>query len=119
MSYVITQAQISRIASLVDDGSFKEETFRTDYSGRGMSHGKTCFGYVGNNPGPITLELAAIIARENDPKMDDYEVDFNDVMDILREALHELGAPSRDSMGLSTIWYWTKVSVETGPQCAR
>ena len=112
MSFSITPDQVKAIAAVIDDGSFEEETFRTDYSGRGM-YGRTCFGYVGNNPGAISLELAAIIARQMDPEMDESEVSFTYVMEGLREALYELGSPSRDSMGMSMIYYWPNVSVET------
>lgn len=111
MRFIITAQDVKDIAEMVDDGSFEEATFRTDYSGRGM-YGDTCFGYVGSNIGAVSLELIAIIAKQNTDGLDTDEMWFADAMDALREASHDLGAPASDSMGTSIIHYWPNVSVE-------
>lgn len=110
MTIEITQAQLAELAERLDIVEGDDDSLRSDYSGRGM-YGRTCLGYVGDDPAGATLELARIVAYQEDPDMDESEYTFDQVMDVLRMAMDELGQPSRDSMGLSTIYYWTRVQV--------
>lgn len=106
----LTTEELETLAERLDiqDGIAGE--LRTDYSGRGM-YGKECLGYVGEDPVAATLELARIMAYQEDPDIDASEVTFDDVMVMLRDALMLLGEPRQDSMGLDVIHYWPKVRV--------
>ena len=64
---------------------------RTDHSGRGM-YGKTCVGVTGTVRG--LLEMIVSITDDD------------------RELAEHLTEVSTDSMGLSTIYYWTKITVK-------
>lgn len=59
-----------------------------NYSGRGM-YGKTCVGVVLDNANSIY-----------------------DIMSDLAERENRMPAPSQDSMGLSTIFYWPRIQYE-------
>jgi hypothetical protein len=71
---------------------------RTDYSGRGM-YGKTCVGIVVDDVD--LLELGAAIAET----IEDEE---------LRKAL--ISGSRTDSMGYSTIVYWSRVTCSDAPE---
>lgn len=116
MKFTITPEQLADIAMNADVD--EEESIRPDYSGRGM-YGKTCLGLTtgsysdGPNEAWFQLELANSIV-EADAKQQGYEIDEydrDDYLDALRNVISELN-PSRDSMGIGGITYWTNVSVE-------
>jgi hypothetical protein len=66
--------------------------FTPDYSGRFM-YGSVCIGVVGDNN------------------------DFLDFWaDLDSQVRREIGHPSTDSMGLSTIWYWPQVEGYQDPE---
>lgn len=87
------------------ESEFGDE-FRPSYSGRFM-YGKTCVGVVTDSaygPANFVRKLAEAIAEErsdDDPGEDDVE-----------EIIAEIGEPTSDSMGRSTIFYWPNVSVD-------
>lgn len=75
------------------------------YSGRGM-YGASCVGYVGDDPILFAFDLALATAGldRDDPVLPS----------DLRDELEHIGHPCSDSMGMSTIWYWTRVTVAEG-----
>jgi hypothetical protein len=62
----ITQAQVDEILSEFEGYGFEtnENTFRPDYSGRGM-HGKECIGFVIHPSGTVALGAALCDALRN------------------------------------------------------
>lgn len=78
---------------------YGDDQLRPDYSGRGM-YGKTCIAYEGDEPTVFMLDLAETIIGET-PSFGE-----------LRDCIEEIGEPSRDSMGLGSIYYWRGITVE-------
>lgn len=80
----------------------KHEGVTIRYSGRGM-YGATCVGYVGDDPILFAFDLALATGglSWSGP------ITPGD----LRDEMEYLGPPCSDSMGRSTIWYWTRVTV--------
>ena len=83
----------------------RHEGVRLRYSGRGM-YGASCVGYVGDDPILFAFDLAVLTA--------DIDRDDPIMPSDLRDELEHIGNPCSDSMGLSTIWYWTRVTVAEG-----
>ncbi|URM86174.1 hypothetical protein SEA_BIGGITYBASS_75 [Gordonia phage BiggityBass] len=97
----VTTEQLEQIAELID--AELGEDIRPDYSGRFM-YGKSCVGYVGAECSQFAMLLAAAT----------YGYDLNDKVSVqeLLYAIGDLGEPSTDSMGRSTIFYWRDVRVD-------
>lgn len=103
---------MSLILSATDVAALRErhEGVTTRYSGRGM-YGATCVGVVADDPILFAFDLALLVYRH------DSDGDLTDIYagelrpGDLRDELEHVGAPCSDSMGLSTIWYWTRVTV--------
>lgn len=84
-----------------------------NYSGRGM-FGSTCFGWVSDvYPHLVQLELARVwLRRGNGLDLEQSrEVDWDTVVDELAYAMTEVGSPSSDGMGRSTVYYWRGIDV--------
>lgn len=84
-------------------GSFEIE-MRPDYSGRGM-YGKTCVGFVTDEPTKLAMAIAATLAlmeREYDEY--DKEIDF--------PYWNELNV-AVDNMGLSSILYFSNWAISS------
>lgn len=96
MKLTLSAAEVSTLRDMHDD-------VRLRYSGRSM-YGATCVGVVANDPILFAFDLARIVAD----RTADVEVSCDDMRDALTDGL---SSPYRDSMGLSTIWYWTGVTV--------
>ncbi len=84
------------------------------YSGRGM-YNQHCFGYVTENPALIQLELARIhlkrmIVSDQCDSFLDSSVD-NVFDEIAYAVADDIGAPTSDSMGRGTIYYWRGITV--------
>ncbi len=75
---------------ILDDAG--TENYRDDYSGRGM-YGKTCFGITGGLSDYVEFLLQASMVLGLD------------------EAREMFGAPSYDSMGWDTIYYFPNVKI--------
>lgn len=84
----ITEMQFTDFEELADSYNCSASP---DYSGRGM-YGATCLSVSGND-GSLH-ELMFAIARESE----------------LAEMLK--AAPSHDSMGLGSVWYWRHIQVD-------
>jgi hypothetical protein len=95
MSLILSAADV---AALHD----RHEGVRIRYSGRGM-YGSECVGVIADDPVLFAFDLA-VLTGGTDWADDTTPGD-------LRDELENLGPPCSDSMGLSTIWYWTRVTV--------
>jgi len=89
-------------AEEVSDLRERHEKLVIRYSGRGM-YGASCVGYVGDDPILFAFDLALATAGcdRDDPLLPS----------DLRDELEHIGNPCSDSMGMGTIWYWTRVTV--------
>ena len=96
MSLILSAEEVSDLRERHD------EKLVIRYSGRGM-FGATCVGYVGDDLILFAFDLALATAGldRDDPIMPS----------DLRDELEHIGAPYSDSMGMDTIWYWTRVTV--------
>lgn len=95
---------MSLILSAADVAALRErhQEVRVRYSGRGM-YGDECVGIVADDPVLFAFDLAVLTA--------DIDRDDPIMPSDLRDELEHIGNPCSDSMGLSTIWYWTRVTV--------
>jgi hypothetical protein len=113
MKITLTRDQYKLLTHAVDD----DVELRPGYAGRGMMDygtGKfsTCLGYVGDNPCRFTFKLAVLLADEDG----DLDGDGIGAIDAVGDWMDRIGTPSRDAMGMSTIYYWRNVSVEGGAE---
>lgn len=97
MSYEFTLQQIENAANASE--LEMETNVRIAYSGRGM-YGKECLGIVAEL-GDIMLFLFELL---------DGEGAYTDSKSLVAELLN---SAARDSMGMSTIWYWSNITVDT------
>lgn len=82
------------------------------YSGRGM-YGADCFGWVTNlGSGLVQLELARIWLKRRLHGASASDQDLDWVIDETAYAMNEIGSPSRDGMGHSTVFYWRGINVD-------
>jgi len=95
MSLILTAADVAALRE-------RHQEVRVRYSGRGM-YGDECVGYVGYDPVLFAFDLAVLTA--------DLDPDDPIMPSDLRDELEHIGNPCSDSMGLGTIWYWTRVTV--------
>lgn len=95
MSLILSTADVAVLRD-------RHEEVRIRYSGRGM-YGAHCVGYVGDDPALFAFDLAVVVAG--------LEWSEDTTPGDLRDELENLGSPCSDGMGLSTIWYWTRVTV--------
>lgn len=94
------------------------DDIRWKYTGRGMvgyagEASRHCFGWVGDDYALVTFELAKLqyCAALNERGETLAEVDGDTAAYEIGTRMYELGGPSRDSMGYSTIYYWRDVVV--------
>lgn len=95
MELTISRYQLEEVADRLDLEMGSD--VRPDYSGRGM-YGKTCVGVVTDSMGGFVrflLEVASEIGLGSNDEIGDLA-----------------DRTSRDSMGLSTIYYWRGLTVE-------
>lgn len=90
-----------KIEAAMYEAGLDESALRDDYSGRGM-YGDECFGIVTDGPG-LLLQFAVALAAQSDPDNDEFDV----------EVMGWIAGVREDSMGLSTIYYWPGVVVES------
>ena len=90
---------IKKIADYAEELANDEFEVRWDYSGRGM-YGTQCFGIVGGTNVPVAFGAAvAQVAADGDSVAEDF------LYDVLR-------GMSTDSMGRSTIYYWSNIQLD-------
>lgn len=95
MSLILDRAAVTALRD-------RHDQVLTRYSGRGM-YGASCVGVVADDPILFAFDLAVLTSGA--------EWDAEVCPGDLRDELEHLGAPCSDSMGLSTVWYWTRVTV--------
>ncbi len=94
--------KLSQAVYEILESQYDEDELRPDYSGRGM-YGATCLAYTGDYPTLFSFELARTIAELNGSEADVWQV---------QSVLESLGEPSKDSMGLGSVYYWRGIQVE-------
>lgn len=107
--YDLSATDVDAIRDAMADDGFEfddPDAIRTDYSGRGM-YGATCLGFVGGDCTRFVFELAVHLARIDEGLLRGVDPE----LDTVREALHGIGAPSTDSMGRTSIFYWPNITV--------
>jgi hypothetical protein len=88
-----------RVTNVLYEIGLDEEAIRDDYSGRFM-YGDTCFGLVLDSESEFTAFVRAYTKYHEDSGVE--EDDDGEWLDNV----------SRDSMGLSGIWYWRSVKLD-------
>lgn len=102
----ITSKQIDLLIDRLYDVSNLNTEFETrlDYSGRYM-HGKSCVGFVTDNPTKLHGAICAVLAEDETTAFDnDWPRDLEGI------SWYDLN-PQVDSMGLSSILYYPNFSV--------
>ena len=99
---------IETLLRAMDNNSIeiKSGTIRLAYSGRGM-YGSTCLGVVLDEYDMETFKVEAI--EDINRKIKEYK--SGEVVDLLTDIKKSITHPSRDSMGLSEINYYTSIEV--------
>jgi len=104
----ITKSQVDEIIDIMRnmfDVETDDETFRSDYSGRGM-YGKTCIGFVISSR--AQLALGAAIAITFNGMKDDEDIDEDEL-----ELGYQMITRSRaDTMAFDVIVYFPDVELE-------
>lgn len=108
-----TTVTSSQLMAAADAADTDYDAVRADYSGRGM-FGERCVGFVGTDAEAavfgFVLAAEILAARRSDPFEHVVAADLiHDLTDVVRRLV-----PSTDSMGRSTIYYWSNVSLADG-----
>jgi hypothetical protein len=103
MPTISTETFDNLMSRLNDESGLNEIETRINYSGRSM-YGKSCVGFVTDEPLKLVMALTAILVDEENSAMESGE-------DNLYPEWYDLN-PRTDNMGMSTIVYFTNWSVE-------
>ena len=100
---------VKSILRTMDNNSIeiKSGTIRMDYSGRGM-YGMTCLGIVMDQYDFDGWRIDMLDTISDKVKVYNHD---KEVVDLLKKFKKSMRGPSRDSMGLSQIEYFTDIKI--------